>query len=613
MRKAKLLLSVFLLFAWHNFLYAQGPQPIGNITFIEGVSDIVRNNQEPVITSEKEPVYINDHIRTKSYSKIEITFIDKSVLKLAPDSYVTIEEYRVDDKKRREHSRIKLARGRIEAIVSKTGTPDTFLLETPNTQGAVKGSDVFLSYLGGKTGVFVQEGAISLFNPSLPGIKIKVAKDNCVVIPFNEAPGEIRPTRDAEIAYFKSGVEPAFIKKWIPAKGATEMNGVIVSLAGSVRIYKKGADNWREPKLNDTVSEGDKIQTEENSTIGIRMSNGNTVVLQPYTELSFTTLRYDPASGNYENTLAITKGRLSAVVARVNKQVTFQVQTPTSVCGVRGTFMEVVVNPPAAAQGAPVGEQAQPATQVFFEGGSGYVTSTLTGQTQEIGSGQNAIVDALGNVAAPEYTAPEQRSAMFQVWTSAQTMNSYSTAEGATGMGSNTQQEPLPQPPVGPILGEDIVKNFVDIPPDIGGDPGFKEPIILTIYDQTLTGGASGLDPYEVPWSIDGNFHLSVFDDHTWSGTTGGTWNGNVPANPGDPDLYLSFAKEGTTDGLSVLITSPPGSTAWSGDVIGCIGGGPEPYILITGEMIGTHTEGGGAGTFQGSGHGTTETCGGTP
>ena len=592
MRKAKLLLSVFLLLAWHNFLYAQGPQPIGSITFIEGVSDIVRNNQEPVITSENEPLYINDHIRTKSYSKIEITFIDKSVLKLAPDSYVTIEEYRVDDKKRREHSRIKLARGRIEAIVSKTGTPDTFLLETPNTQGAVKGSDIFLSYLGGKTGVFVQEGAISLFNPAVPGIKIKVAKDNCVVVPFSEAPGEIRPTRDAEIAYFKSGVEPAFIKKWIPAKGATEMNGVIVSLAGSLRIYKKGADNWREPKLSDTVSEGDKIQTEENSTIEIRMSNGNTVVLQPYTELSFTTLRYDPASGNYENTLAITKGRLSAVVARTNKQLTFQVQTPTSVCGVRGTFMEVVVNPPAAAQGAPVGEPAQPTTQVFFEGGSGFVTSVLTGQTQEIGSGQNAIVDALGNVAAPEYTAPEQRSAMFQVWTSAQTMNSYSTAEGATGVGSNTQQQPLPQPPVGPIL-PPILTDFVDNPPDIG-DPWFKEPLVLTIYDQNIPFQSAGATGYEGMITMD-CFRLTILGDQTWSGITSGTWSGYIP------DSWWASFDTGTGDHLSFDVTSP--DHTWSGTISGDIHS-TSPNIAIDGTISGTAT-GETAGTFEGAASGT--------
>ncbi|MCX5704092.1 MAG: hypothetical protein NT066_06360, partial [Candidatus Omnitrophica bacterium] len=308
-------------------------------------------------------------------------------------------------------------------------------------------------------------------------------------------------------------------------------------------------------------------------------------------------------------TLAITKGRLSAVVARVNKQVTFQVQTPTSVCGVRGTFMEVVVNPPAAAQGAPVGEQAQPATQVFFEGGRGYVTSTLTGQTQEIGSGQNAIVDALGNVAAPEYTAPEQRSAMFQVWTSAQTMNSYSTAEGATGVGSNTQQEPLPQAPVGPILGgEDIVKTFVDIPPDIGGDPGFKEPINLTIYDQTLPFyGYVGHDAI-----TGGSIAVSAFDKHTWSAITSGTFQ-NYPG-PGS-DIIITFRSG--SDEMVVTVTGAPDYGGvevceWSGTVSGSIGS-ITPAVSISGDMSGTYTytgvgEGYGAGTFEGSGSGTSYT-----
>lgn len=612
MRKTKILLSVFLLLVLPNFLYAQSPgEPVGNITFIEGVSDIVRNNQAPVVTVDKEPVYLNDQIRTKSYSKVAITFVDKSVLKLAPDSCVSIEEYIINAQKRREHSRIKLTRGRVEAVVSKTGTPDTFLIDTPNAQGAVKGSDIFVSYLGGKTGVFVLEGAISVFNSAVPGAKIKVTKDNCVVVPFSEAPGEIRPTRDAEIAYFKSGVEPAFIKKWIPSKGAAQMNGIIVSLTGSVRIYKKGADNWREPKINETISEGDKIQTEENSTIDIRMSNGNTIVLQPYTELSFTTLRYDSASGNYENTMAITKGRLSAVVERVkNQSSAFQVQTPTAVCGVRGTFMEVAVTPPPA---VPPGASAPPppATQVFFEGGSGYVTSTITNQTQEIGSGQNTIVDTLGNVSAPVETAPEQRSAMFQTWTSAQTMNNYSTADGATGVGSNTQQQSLPQPPAGAIspqlagdaiapLNEEI-KNLITEVSNLELQGLTNEPVIQILYERNLT-----LDP-EYPGTVgltSGTAQIDILNNETWIAVVSGTWSGVENETVHGTFLHGS-------DLVSVSATGAPPMNgvevqAWTGTISGSITSGNSP-VSVEGNMVGTYSyTDATSGTFQGAGAGTT-------
>ncbi|MFA5363488.1 MAG: FecR domain-containing protein [Candidatus Omnitrophota bacterium] len=611
MRKIKMLVGVLLLLVSQAVPFARAEAPasaglVGNITFLEGVSDIERNGRAPEFIREKEPVYINDIIRTKNYSKAEITFLDKSVVKLAPDSCVAIEEYRLDDKNKREHSRIKLTRGRMEAIVSKTGTPDTFLVESPNARGAVKGSDIFFSYLGGKTGIFVLEGAISVFNPAQPGTKIKVTKDNCVVVPFNEAPGETRFIRDAEIDYFKNSVQPAFIKKWIPSKDATRMNGVIVSVTGNVRIYKKGADNWREPKTNDTVSEGDKVQTEENSTIEIRMSNGNTVVLQPYTELSFTTLRHDPASGSYENTLTIKAGRLSAVVTKTKDQLAFQVQTPTAICGVRGTFMEVVVTPPAA-QGAPASQPVQPVTQVFFEGGTGFVTSNLTNQTQEVGSGQNAVVDAIGNVSSPLETAPEQRSAMFQTWTSAQTMNNYSTADGATGMGSNTQQQPLPQAPVGSMqqmetvtsVNEEI-QNVIDDTTVLNLDELTNTPVIQTIFSETLTitEGSVGIDS--------GTLSVNAFDNNTWSMFTSGTWY-DAPEYSGVIGVFQSG-----DDIVSFVGDDPAGvddSGHWVGTVSGVINKANQP-IAIYGTASGTYSNPGGTtGTFEGTGSGTWSPC----
>ncbi len=610
MRKIKLLfVSMVLVFLSHVVPGARteaqmSAQPVGTITFLEGVSDIERNGLAPEFIKEKEPVYLNDIVRTKNYSKAEITFLDKSVLKLAPDSSVTIAEYTVDAKNKREHSRIKLTRGRIEAIVSKTGVPDTFLVDTPNAQGAVKGSDIFLSYLGGKTGVFVLEGAISVMNPALPESKIKVTKDNCVVIPFNAAPGEIRTVRDAEIEYFKSSVQPAFIKKWIPGKDSTQMNGVIVAVTGTVRIYKKGADNWRTPKVKDTVSEGDKLQTEENSTIEIRMSNGNTVVLQPYTEMSCTSLRYDAASGSYENKLTVTTGRLSAVVTRTKDQMAFQVQTPSAVCGVRGTFMEVLVSPVAEAAsqaGAAASQQAQAVTQVFFEGGNGYITSNLTGQTQEIGSGQNGTVDVVGNVSAPVDTAPEQRSAMFQTWTSAQTMNNYSSAEGATGVGSNAQQQPLPQTQVGSMQGLEAVtavneeiQTVIDDTSVLNLDALTNEPIIQTVFTETLalTGGI-GIDS--------GIMDITAFDNNTWKMFTSGTWYDE----PGYEGVIGIF--ESGDDVVSFIGDDPEGvddSGYWVGTVSGVINSA-NPPIVIEGSASGTYTNpGGSTGTFQGTGSG---------
>ncbi|MDD5584622.1 MAG: FecR family protein, partial [Candidatus Omnitrophica bacterium] len=271
--------------------------PIGTVTYLEGVGDITRNDQGPVSLKENDEVFVSDRIRTKSYSKAQITFADKSVLKLAPGSCVTIEEFKMSGGQKREFARCKLSRGKLEAIVSKTGRPETFVIDTPNAKGAVKGSDIFVSYLGGRTGIFVKEGALSVWNPALPDTKATIVKGNCAFVPFNEAPGGERSILDTEMLIHKRDVEHALVKKWIPSKGSFKMNAVIVAVSGTVRIYKKEALDWKDAAMDEVFMEGDILQTAIDGQVSVRLNNGNVLFVAGNTELSVTTLRYDSKSG----------------------------------------------------------------------------------------------------------------------------------------------------------------------------------------------------------------------------------------------------------------------------------------------------------------------------
>jgi hypothetical protein len=392
MKKILIAGSVLAIFLFGGSSFASPQPPIGTITFLEGVGDITRLNQEPVSLKENDPVFINDRIRTKSYSKVQITFADKSVLKLAPGSCVSIEEFRVTSDQKREFARCKLTRGKLEAIVAKTGKPETFVIDTPNAKGAVKGSDIFVSYLAGKTGIFVKEGALSVYNPALPDTKAMIMKGNCAFVPFNEAPQGTRMMLDTEMLIHKRDVERALIKKWIPSKESSKMNAVIVEVSGVVRIFKKGAKDWKDAVMNEVFEEGDTLQTATTGEATIRLNNGNTLLVASNTELGVTTLRHDPKSGNYENTFTMAHGRVGAVVEKISKESTFQLKTPTVVCGVRGTLLEVVVP-------LPTPENPTPETQVFYEGGNGIVTSLITNETQNVAAGEHVTVDTKGVIS----------------------------------------------------------------------------------------------------------------------------------------------------------------------------------------------------------------------
>jgi hypothetical protein len=578
--------SLLCVLALYNSVSAATPVSIGTITFIEGVSDIARDNQEPVLISEQAPVYILDRIRTKSYSKAEVTLNDKSVIKLAPNTCISLEEFKVADNQKREFARVKLTRGKIETIVSKTGAPDTFVIDTPNAKGSVKGSDIFVSYMAGRTGVFVKDGAISVLNSALPYLKTHVAKGDCAFVSFDEAPGQARPTLDIEMSKHKKDVERALVRKLLPVKASGQMNGVIVSLAGEVRIYKKNASDWSQVKQNDIISEGDKLQTADDARAEVRLGNGNVLLVQSGTELSFSALRYDSASGNYQNEITLAKGRVSGVVGKITAASTFQIKTSTAVCGVRGTFIEVVAPVPTAQAPAPT-------TQVFFEGGNGVVTSTATGQTQEVSAGQNVNVDSLGAVSTPMATSAEQRSVMVGTWATIATVDSYATSPGTAGAGGDLSgtNTPIDNPGIIPGLPPKPPDDILPKPPDI------NPPQTASVIYGTTCNSVSFSSGYVI--GLDSA--LNMYSDGTWQATiTNGQYNGVGSS-------AWAITVDNSVDYFDASGSSLDNDNTWSATVTGSIYG-TDPHKTLAGTASGTTVEDPvlpNQGTFSGTASGT--------
>lgn len=602
MRK-NIILSLLIIFAITPFVYAQAVNPIGTIMFIEGISDVARNNQEPVFLKEGQPVYLGDRIRTKSYSKIGIKLADKSVVKLAPSTCVLLEEFKlVDNNQKREFARIKLTRGKLEAVVAKTGSPETFVIDTPNSRGAVKGSDIFVSFVGGKTGIFVQEGALSVFNFAKPDVKTNLVKGNSTTVPFNDVPQGVRSFLDLEMTIHKRDVEKVLVKKWIPAQGAAQMNALITTMSGTVRIYKKGAQDWKDAQANEVLDEGDKVQTGEDGKVQLRMTNGNTLFVQPGTELIFSTMRYDAATGNFENTFDMAKGKVGGVVEKLSKESTFQLKTPTAVCGVRGTVLEVIAP-------APTLQEPAPQTQVFYEGGNGVVTSLLTGQSQDVAAGQNVSVDPSGNISQPVATTPDQRGGLAVVQEGTQGMTEAAGGAGGGG-GSDEAAAALAQAQGGvAAVGEGGVAA-------LGGDTQnmdimstltFDEVVGTTTTTSTVT-GPNILYSSTLHFDTGGfgypnvgpcDFKLQLLDDNTWKATVEGNYNGVGPSswsinlNSGTGDTAL-------IDGMGFY-----NNAAWSGSVSGTIAG-YAAGTSISGNASGdSHEVVTNVGTFTGSASGT--------
>ncbi len=513
-------------------------QQIGTVSAIEGIADTSRTDEKPFFLKDNDKIYLNDRIRTKSYSKVEITFLDKSVLRVAPNTCVSLNEYSMDDKFRRNNAVIKLSRGEVEAVVSKTGKPETFHIETPNANAKVKGSDIFVFYQGGRTGALVKEGLMSLSNPITPDKKIDLGKGDFSLVPFNESPQETRAYLDADLVRHKKEVSPSLTKKWVSYKGVSVMTASVTIATGTVRVYKKGASDWRSVKKGELLLQDDKLQTAEDGVAEVILGNGNSILLGFNTELVFEKMEYDPKTGDYNNTFGSSKGKVKAVIEKLGKNSVFQVKTPTAICGARGTVMLLDISTAS--------------TQAFYEGGAGIVTSTISGNIQNVEPGQNCASDAQGLISSPAYTSTDQRLSMDQSFSSQDIAIDHSGAMAT----SENQDSAFTAPTIGEAISGAETAGLAIAEITEAFTPPFEQTALNTVTSTqamaaTELGTSSiGMSFQNPPGTFSGGqftVDLSFMSDNTFTATISGT----VGAPSGGP-WWVASGVIGITDELTV-------------------------------------------------------------
>ncbi|OHD53388.1 MAG: hypothetical protein A2096_10645 [Spirochaetes bacterium GWF1_41_5] len=111
----------------------------------------------------------------------------------------------------------------------------------------------------------------------------------------------------------------------------------VIEVNGKVQHKTSGEPSWQEIKSGDILKEASQLRTGQKSEIRLRFDDGSEAHLQQFSTLSLKKLRSDDA-GVFQNTLRLYAGKIRAKVAELSSpQSAFAVETPHSLCGVRGT------------------------------------------------------------------------------------------------------------------------------------------------------------------------------------------------------------------------------------------------------------------------------------
>ena len=445
---------------------------IGQVTYVEGRVDLFRQNvSEAVPLREGDIISIGDSVRTKSNSKAEVSFKDRSVVRMAQSSKITIEDYVLGPGNTRKTATILLERGKARTMIAKMSDQAEFNINTPNAAGTVKGSDVVALFQAGSSNMLVSEGRLSISNALHPLDRIVIPAGNSVLIPLEEAPKGPRPYLDLEkrLHMQDTDIPAASLKR----SDAIVSKGTFVKFSGMVTVISGNKPEEHKASVNEMIQEGDTVITGKDGVAEIKFDNGNGINLKPDTRITVTRLLFDPKTREYENLFEAASGKVRARIENLKGKSKFEIKTPQAICGARGTIMYLDIAPGS--------------TRAYFEGGSGYLRSTITGLEQAVPMGTNAYADRSGAVSQAAQTSNQDRMDTGSGWDPGDGTEGYSSPDGNVGVyvsSNETSMEIIDSAQ----LKKDSGGNFSDLPFDHSGDGIGTGDVVVEPVELPATG-----------------------------------------------------------------------------------------------------------------------------
>lgn len=193
-------------------------ETVGYFSLVEGRVDILKVGKTSAVPVKKnDNVSMGDIVRTKSDGRTEITFKDETTVKLAPETRMKIDEYTFNPDNSRNKGVLNLFRGKVRSIVTKSKgiIPiglgiSSFNVNTPTAIAGVRGTDFFVFFDKGITGVIFKVGQGFVINPNMPDkiININAGQITFVINP-NVLPAPPRPATKVEMTQHAKDTAPA--------------------------------------------------------------------------------------------------------------------------------------------------------------------------------------------------------------------------------------------------------------------------------------------------------------------------------------------------------------------------------------------------------------------
>lgn len=134
----------------------------------------------------------------------------------------------------------------------------------------------------------------------------------------------------------------------VPALEAAEASSAKVTrILGEARVLKAGETEWKTLETDAVLRQGDQIQTSEKGSVMLILEGSDKtaeVVVKGSSEVRFEEFTFDRARKTDSTLLDVSLGSVLVKAEKFSGESKFEVKTPTSIVGIRGTVFEVQVS-----------------------------------------------------------------------------------------------------------------------------------------------------------------------------------------------------------------------------------------------------------------------------
>jgi len=133
-----------------------------------------------------------------------------------------------------------------------------------------------------------------------------------------------------------------------PAAAEEAKVGFVKNVSGQASIARQQTST--PAKAGDKLYENDVLNTGRDGSMGLILQDNSVLSLGPNSRLVIKQFLFEPASQKLAFNAQIKKGTLTyltGLIAKLNRKGV-RIETPTAVCGVRGTHLAIKVDNPDA-------------------------------------------------------------------------------------------------------------------------------------------------------------------------------------------------------------------------------------------------------------------------